>query len=463
MAAASLAIGSLPALAGPTLAAAPAAVFGTPTATATYDQGIVFSQPVSLAASVSSAELLITFPGAEGPFLVEVPPPSSTGPMTLRYTWSIATEGHMFPNTRLSARWRLRADDGSGSTIDGPSVSVTYADTRFQWQTQQGSIVRVHWYQGDAAFGRRALAVGEQGIKNAEGLLGVTESQPVDFYVYADQQAFYDALGPGTRENVGGEAIADIRTMFALITPSEINASWVGIVIPHELTHLVFDTAVRNPYHFPPRWLNEGLAVYLSQGYDQSDRAMVQSAAADGSLVPLDGLTGAFPTDRTGFYQAYAESVSAVDFMIRRYGQDALVKLIRSYAQGRTDDEAFTAALGVDTAGFDAAWFAELGATIPPKSGPRPAPAGPVPSGWSTVSSGSGQTGTSSPGASASSSPAGPGQGGSGSPDTVLLAILAIVVVAFVGTLLVILRMSRGARRVDATPSEPGSSDDLDR
>ena len=290
----------------------------------------------------------------------------------------------------------------------------------------------------------------------------MTETQPVDFYVYADQQAFYDALGPGTRENVGGEAIADIRTMFALITPSEIDASWVGIVIPHELTHLVFDTAVRTPYHFPPRWLNEGLAVYLSQGYDASDRSMVQSAAADGSLVPLDGLTGAFPTDQTGFYQAYAESVSAVDFMIRRYGQDALVKLIRSYAQGRTDDEAFTAAIGADTAGFDAAWFAELGATIRPKTGPRPAPAGPVPSGWAAASPGSAQTGGSTPGTSASPSQGAPGQGASGSSDAALLAILAIVIVAFVGTLLAIVRASRGARRVDATSSEPGPSDDLD-
>jgi hypothetical protein len=48
-------------------------------------------------------------------------------------------------------------------------------------------------------------------------------------------------------------------------------------VVPHELVHLVFDTAVKNPYHFPPRWLNEGLAVYLSEGngteYEARSRA----------------------------------------------------------------------------------------------------------------------------------------------------------------------------------------------
>ena len=97
--------------------------------------------------------------------------------------------------------------------------------------------------------------------------------------------------------------------MFALITPSQIDDSWVGVVVPHELTHLVFETAADNPYHFPPRWLNEGLAVYLSQGYDSLDRALVEGSAGDGTLIPLDGLIGQFPTSFERFFLAYAESV----------------------------------------------------------------------------------------------------------------------------------------------------------
>ena len=94
--------------------------------------------------------------------------------------------------------------------------------------------------------------------------------------------------------------------MFALITPAEINDSWVEIVVPHELTHVVFHTAVDNPYHDPPHWLNEGLAVYLSAGYVDRDRQQVEAAAKDGSIIPLDGLAGAFPTTRDRFFLAYA-------------------------------------------------------------------------------------------------------------------------------------------------------------
>ena len=74
--------------------------------------------------------------------------------------------------------------------------------------------------------------------------------------------------------------------------------------------------------------------------------------------------------------------MSAIDYLIRTHGQDALVGLIRSYADGVSDDDAFAAALGVDVAGFEAGWLADLGIEEPPAYGPRPAPPGPLPPGW---------------------------------------------------------------------------------
>ena len=133
----------------------------------------------------------------------------------------------------------------------------------------------------------------------------------------------------------------------------------------------MFATAVDNPYHDPPHWLNEGLAVYLSDGYDGRGPGRRSSdAASRGTIIPLDGLAGAFPTTRERFFLAYAESVSAVDRIVRVNGRDALVKLIRSYHEGVSDDEAFQAALGRDVAGFNADWLAELGASPADAPGP---------------------------------------------------------------------------------------------
>jgi hypothetical protein len=71
-----------------------------------------------------------------------------------------------------------------------------------------------------------------------------------------------------------------------------------------------------------------------------------------------------------------------VDRIVRSNGRDSLVTLIRSYANGVSDDEAFQSAIGRDLAGFEKDWLGELGATAPSRVGPQPAAAGPLPPGW---------------------------------------------------------------------------------
>ena len=138
---------------------------------------------------------------------------------------------------------------------------------------------------GGQAFGRRALDIAEDAIAEAAELLGVDDLEPVDFIIYSDTRLFREAMGPATRENVGGQAHPGIRTLFGLIEPRQIGSDWVEELVVHELAHLVFDEAVSNPYQYPPRWLNEGVAVYVSGGYDAGDRSRVQGAAGGGTII----------------------------------------------------------------------------------------------------------------------------------------------------------------------------------
>ena len=222
----------------------------------------------------------------------------------------------------------------------------------------------------------------EDGMAKASALLGIDDRRPVDVFVYGDRASFYQALGPDLPGTVGGLAIPEIRTLFVRVLPD------LATIIPHELTHIVFDGAVRNTYHAPAHWLDEGFAVYLAQGYDASDRSDVAAAATSGELMPLGALVGEFPPMRERFSLAYAESVSAVDFIVRTRGQAALVKLVRSYAQGMTDDEAFSGALGMTMSAFSDAWLNDIGAKAPTRYGPQAAPAGPLPPGWTNVAAG---------------------------------------------------------------------------
>jgi hypothetical protein len=381
---ASLAIGLLiAALAVPVtrVVAADPVTFETPTGTAVLGKPLVLETDFRAPVAPLRVELLSHLP-TEKSVSVEA---ADVAPSGGGYHASVTEQGHVLPNTTFDFRFRVTLPDGSVSL--GPEATLTVTDDRFTWKTLEGDVVRLHWYNGDDAFARRAVQIGDDAIHGAEDLLGVKETQKVDFFIYDDETKFRDALGPGTRENVGGQAVAAIRTLFGLIGPTEINSSWVDILVTHELTHLVFNTAVDNPYHLPPRWLNEGLAVYRSEGYGGRDKGIVANAVTDRTIIPLDGLGGLFPTG-DGFGQAYAEAVSAVDYLVRTYGQDNLVKLIRSYASGVTDNEAFTAAYGKTVAQISDDWLASVGASAPEPYGPKPDPAGPVPPDWTTAHAG---------------------------------------------------------------------------
>jgi hypothetical protein len=413
-------------------------LFGEAVATSTFGETIQLEQTARLSVAPARAEALVRAEGSNRTFLAEIPTPGQGVATTLTYVHPTPS-GSLYPNTRVELGFRLTFADGR--IVDSPTTTIRYEDDRFEWRTLAGPLVRVHWVQGDDAFGRRALDVGERAVEEATALLGVDETRPIDFFVYGDRAAFFDVLGPAIQENVGGVALAEIRTMFANIEPSQVNDRWVGVVIPHELTHLVFDTATRNPYHEPPHWLNEGLADYLAQGYNASARGAVENAARSGAIMPLRALVGRFPTAAGRFSLAYDESVSAIDFLIRTYGQDALVGLIRSYADGVSDDLAFEHALGVNVACFEAAWLADLGIEEPPAYGPRPAPVGPLPPGWSAAVQPTPRPGSSSP-PLASPRPSGSG-GDIAAP--VLFGVIAVIGVVLVAGLFVVARgLNRG-------------------
>ncbi|MGD0248234.1 MAG: peptidase MA family metallohydrolase [Candidatus Limnocylindrales bacterium] len=416
-------------LAGPV--SAQSVTFGTPTASSRFGTGITFTQPYS-GATVTSASLLVQVPGDLGPTVIPLPTVGSTS-----LTASLDTSGgEIYPNTPVVAHFEVEL--GDGTTVEGPDIHITYADDRFTWKQLTGKFVRLHWIQATDAFAQQLLKWADDGVTKAASLFGVAAPKPIDYFLYPTMQAFQQALGqPGT---VGGVAFQSTRTCFALVAQGD--TEYGAEVLPHEVTHIVFGDAVANPYHNPPRWLDEGFAVYVSVGYDASYRQQVSAAVDSGTLAPLMALTNYFPMDESRIGLAYAESASAVDFMVRKYGQAAVPKLLGAYATGHSDDEAFQTALGVDMAGFDTAWLADNGVTAT-KYGPQPAPTGPLPPGWNGSGTGpgptAGPTGTGSP-----SNPSGQSTNQPGNTAVLLLAgLFAAAGLALLGGSLILLLSPR--------------------
>ncbi|HET7676774.1 MAG TPA: peptidase MA family metallohydrolase [Candidatus Limnocylindrales bacterium] len=350
------------------------------------------------------------------------------------YEAGASLAGGMLPNSTIVYRFRVVTASGA---FEGPQARLEIRDDRFRWRRLQGDLVRLHWYEGSEAFARRALEVGEDALRRIGGVLGVPAGQPVDFFIYADAEAFQEALGPVAREYVAGLAIPETRTLFARLTPDQIDSDWVDEVVAHELAHVVIDGAIQ-PHRRIPHWLSEGLAVYLSVGFSDRWRAELRDGIRSGRVLPLAGLARKFPPGEERFGLGYGAGASAVDFFVRRHGEAKLVQLVRSYAEGITDDEAFLGATGQDFAAFDQAWQKEIGVGPLASFGPQPAVAGPRPPGWEGVVGGT-------PAPARTGDPTPPGRSGGRGAEPVLLALLGALAGAGLLALLVVARRPRAA------------------
>jgi hypothetical protein len=282
----------------PGLVSAASVSFGTPSAKSTFGKGIVFTQPYS-GSGVKTADISVELPGDIGPSVTAIQNPGSS---TLSYTLDTSSGG-LSPFQPVVAHFQVTLADGTVQS--GPDIHVIYSDDRFTWKSKTGKLVTIHWFQGTDAYAQQLLKYGDDGFAKSASFLGINESKPVDFYIYPSQAAFQAGLS--VPETIGGQTQPTYRTCFALVAPNDLQ--YGSSVVPHELTHIVFSDITDNPYHSPPRWLNEGLAVYLSEGYGSSDRQLVSQAVSGGTLVPLPALAGYFALDSARIYLSYAESV----------------------------------------------------------------------------------------------------------------------------------------------------------
>ena len=151
-----------------------------------FGTGLVASQPVTLDGAVGRIEVLVTMADSPAPLVSEVTIPFAGGATTLQHTIG-GPDAHILPNTPGPSPLADHLRRHRPGSVPRSRTVVT--DERFDWQTLRGDVVRVHWYEGDQAFGERALRIGEREVDETAKLLGVTETEPVDFFIYADQDA----------------------------------------------------------------------------------------------------------------------------------------------------------------------------------------------------------------------------------------------------------------------------------
>jgi hypothetical protein len=108
--------------------------------------------------------------------------------------------------------------------------------------------------------------------------------------------------------------------------------------------------------------LNEGVAQYNEFVDNSYALTSVENAVDRGELIILSSLAEGFGSyDEIRVRLAYAESLSAVNYLVETYGEGGLAAVLAAYREGHPTEEAFEVALGVPFSQFESDWASWLG------------------------------------------------------------------------------------------------------
>ena len=304
--------------------------------------------------------------------------------LTASYVWDI--RDLLVPGAEIEYHWRVT--DATGDQLTSAPAVFVYEDSSLPWKILATDDVEVRWYAGGAAFGERVLGVTVDALVRLEDTFQMRLEHQTRIIIYADGNLMREALGGATSQWVGGQAIGPFNVVVFSATPTTTD---LDMLLAHELTHIVIDQVSDNPFSSPPSWIHEGLAtINETAGELRFDYpGIVDDALRRDSLLSLRGLTGSFPASSGGAILAYAESNSLVNYVIATYGAESIGRLLGSYREGVTDDEAVQAAIGISLDRLERRWLAWLrGEELPAEEvveadpapvDPAPPPANPVP------------------------------------------------------------------------------------
>ena len=160
------------------------------------------------------------------------------------------------------------------------------------------------------------------------------------------------------------EGIGGVTELYKnrIVIPFDASNQEFKHVIHHELVHAfindsVYGGSLKNmvassiKVHIP-MWMNEGLAEYLSSGWDTNSEMWIRDLAINGGEFPqIRQLTG---------YMAYRGGQSVWNFITEKWGEESIAEIFYQLKKSNKVETGFKRALGVDLKKLNEQWHQYL-------------------------------------------------------------------------------------------------------
>lgn len=235
---------------------------------------------------------------------------------------------------------------------------IQYKD--LQWEILNTPHFEIYFYKGEESFAARAALLLEDGYQMLSHKLQTTLPWKVPIILYASHNDFQQT-------NIASDLIPEGVQGFAEPTRKRVvlpfNESFHAFrhTAIHELAHVftfsivynrLLDNVFSRNYLFPmPPWIVEGVAEYLSVGWDADSDMFIRDAVIYDYIMDLDYVGG--------FY-VYKEGQSVFNYIENNYGKEKVLEILDVLSTTRNGDAALEATLGLNTKELSARWKKSL-------------------------------------------------------------------------------------------------------
>ncbi|BFN37966.1 peptidase MA family metallohydrolase [Fidelibacter multiformis] len=188
-------------------------------------------------------------------------------------------------------------------------------------------------------------------IRNKLGL----DMTPFQIILTARERDFKEASGKDFPH--WGVAAAQYRGRKILLkSPRFSRQSFpeLSATLHHEMIHLALEPIDRLTYL--PRWLNEGLAQHEAEQFDLRQKVLLGQAALYGKFMDLHKIDDVLKFEQNRANLAYAQSVSAVRYLISEHGYESIGELLILLQEGVEWSRAFEIVYGYEPRYYSTNW-----------------------------------------------------------------------------------------------------------
>ena len=235
---------------------------------------------------------------------------------------------------------------------------VQYKDHK--WEILRTPHFDIHFYKGSEAFAVRAGLVLEDGYEMLSYKLKEVLPWRVPIILYSSHNDFLQTNVTTGMLPEGVQAFAE-PSRRRIVLPFTSSFKEFQHTAIHELAHVftfhivynrLLDNIFSRNYLFAmPLWVAEGLAEYLSIGWDADTDMFVRDAVIHDYLPPIYGLSGLY---------VYKGGNSVFHYIKDTYGHEKVLELLDLLASTRSADIALRRTIGLSTGDLSERWHKRL-------------------------------------------------------------------------------------------------------